>query len=274
MQHVVSPARCKRFWHRCILGDSSGMIYHQNTSSPKISGVYDYATIGYDDLRTGPFSSTPNYYHQPQQQYYFDCIPPVTFVPSSAPADTLSPHFRPPPSFPPPPPPPASILVGNSPTPISTATTVRLSDDSAFSDSSASPLQYHGDVVASKSGMLLRMDLSKNPPVFVQGIWKQWLLLIKISCIRNSLNLIFIKCVILGLWLLMYGNGLHWLRLMLDQDQRNNHEIFQIKSQFRSCWDIFYLEVFAKQLLLPSKICCATKELTFSVPFIGFFFTE
>ncbi|VDK56303.1 unnamed protein product [Gongylonema pulchrum] len=145
----------------------------------EILGIYDYATIAYDDLRTGPSSSASNYcrqqqLQQSQQQYYFDRIPPVTFLPGCGCVPAISPHFRPPPNFPPPPPPPASALTGNSSTQISaTATTARLSEDSAYSESSASPLHYHGEVMladTSQSGMLLRMDLSRNPPVFVQGI--------------------------------------------------------------------------------------------------------
>lgn len=145
------------------------------------SGLYDYATISYDDLCT----SSSNYYHQPQQhQYYFSCMKPVTFVPNPNLSSTaIRPesgtlHFRPPPNFPPPPPPsppaqPTStslFAARHSITPISAASIARVSDDSAYSDSSASTLQCHGEVIANRSGMLLRMDLSKNPPVFVQGL--------------------------------------------------------------------------------------------------------
>lgn len=147
------------------------------------SALYDYATISYDDLCTSP----SNYYHQPQQnQYYFNCMTPVTFVPSPSLSSTIRPelgtlHFRPPPNFPPPPPPPPPSpppqptstslhAARHSNAPISAASTARVSDDSAYSDSSASTLQCHGEVITNRSGMLLRMDLSKNPPVFVQGL--------------------------------------------------------------------------------------------------------
>uniref|UniRef100_A0A0R3S2V2 Adhesion G protein-coupled receptor L3 n=1 Tax=Elaeophora elaphi TaxID=1147741 RepID=A0A0R3S2V2_9BILA len=160
------------------------LLARQNCNS---NALYDYATISYDDLCT----SSSNYYHQPQQnQYYFNCMTPVTFVPNSnlAFSTTVRPgfgtfHFRPPPNFPPPPPPPAptppppststSILAARySVAPASASSTARVSDDSAYSDSSASAsnLQCHGEVVTNRSGMLLRMDLSKNPPVFVQGL--------------------------------------------------------------------------------------------------------
>ncbi|CAG9536506.1 unnamed protein product [Cercopithifilaria johnstoni] len=146
------------------------------------NGLYDYATISYDDL----CNSSSNYYHQPQQnQYYFNCMTPVTFVPNpNLSSTTIRPelgklHFRPPPNFPPPPPPPSPppkpastslLATRHSTTPISAASIVRVSDDSAYSDSSASTLQCRGEVTANRSGMLLRMDLSKNPPVFVQGL--------------------------------------------------------------------------------------------------------
>ncbi|KAL3993998.1 hypothetical protein ACH3XW_19920 [Acanthocheilonema viteae] len=151
------------------------------------NGLCDYATISYDDLCT----SSSNYYHQPQQnQYYLNCMTPVTFVPNAnlsstttIPPELRTLHFRPPPNFPPPPPPPpppspppqpssTSLLPSthHSTTPISAASIARVSDDSAYSDSSASTLQCHGEVITNRSGMLLRMDLSKNPPVFVQGL--------------------------------------------------------------------------------------------------------
>uniref|UniRef100_A0A915PG81 Uncharacterized protein n=1 Tax=Setaria digitata TaxID=48799 RepID=A0A915PG81_9BILA len=141
------------------------------------NALYDYATISYDDL----CASASDYYHHSQQnQCYFNYVTPVTFVPTPSITSITRPelgtlHFRPPPNFPPPPPPPqpasASLLVArHSSTPTSSAITTRLSDDSAYSDSSASTLQCHGEVITNRSGMLLRMDLSKNPPVFVQGL--------------------------------------------------------------------------------------------------------
>lgn len=48
----------------------------------------------------------------------------------------------------------------------------KLSNDSAFSDGSSN-INYNNNTDMNNvgpSGMLLRMDLSKNPPVFVQGI--------------------------------------------------------------------------------------------------------
>lgn len=112
---------------------------------------------------------------------------PVTFIPNPNLFVNIKPelralHFRPPPNFPPPPPPPPTqqkqkqqqpatnphLAFRHSTTPFSVASTALASDDSAYSDSSASTLQYHGEVVKNRSAILLRMDLSKNPPVFLQ----------------------------------------------------------------------------------------------------------
>ncbi|VDM92566.1 unnamed protein product [Litomosoides sigmodontis] len=143
------------------------------------NGLCDYATISYEDLCT----SSSNYYYQSQHnECYFNCVAPVTFVPNRS--TTVQPelatfHFRPPPNFPPPPPPPAPPPPSQLPstsrhsfTPVvSAASIARVSDDSAYSDSSASTtLQCHGEAITNRSGMLLRMDLSKNPPIFVQGL--------------------------------------------------------------------------------------------------------
>ncbi|MCP9261441.1 Latrophilin-2 [Dirofilaria immitis] len=125
------------------------------------NALYDYATISYDDLCT----SSSNYYHQsPQNQYYFNYLTPATtqFSPPPPPQISSPPLLQ-----------PASTSLPvtlHSSIPISSASIARVSDDSAYSDSSSSTLQCHGEVVTNRSGMLLRMDLSKNPPVFMQGL--------------------------------------------------------------------------------------------------------
>ncbi|VDN02908.1 unnamed protein product [Thelazia callipaeda] len=119
-----------------------------------------------------------NHHHQSQQKYYPDCYTPITFVPNTSLIIGFGPelatsYFRPPPNFPPPPPPPtsasSSVPSGQLLLVSSAGTITRMSDDSAYSDSSASTLQCHGEII-NRSAMLLRMDLSKNPPVFVQGL--------------------------------------------------------------------------------------------------------
>ena len=123
------------------------------------SGVYDYATIPYETLCSQPFLQN-------------SCFNQVRQYPmrSSLIFNAETPHFRPPPNFPPPPPPPAPSAGGNNailPRPHS-STLTKVSDDSAYSDGS-STFPYPNESNSS-SGMLLRMDLTRNPPVFVQGL--------------------------------------------------------------------------------------------------------
>uniref|UniRef100_F1KS60 Latrophilin-1 n=1 Tax=Ascaris suum TaxID=6253 RepID=F1KS60_ASCSU len=124
------------------------------------SGMYDYATIAYGDMCSRPPPSCS--YYNPLQRH-------TGHTPSTHGSPRL--HYHPPPTFPPPPPPPPAPGIADlrvSPRPHS-STMTKLSDDSAYSDGS-STMHYPGEMNTTTSGMLLRMDLTKNPPVFVQGM--------------------------------------------------------------------------------------------------------
>uniref|UniRef100_A0A158R432 Latrophilin Cirl n=1 Tax=Syphacia muris TaxID=451379 RepID=A0A158R432_9BILA len=118
-------------------------------------GVYDYATIPYETMCSQPFLQS-SYFNQVKQ------YPMRPFIYNEEAA-----HFRPPPNFPPPPPPAPGVGgIVNSPRPHS-STLTKVSDDSAYSDGSSN---FHFPSESNSSGMLLRMDLTRNPPVFVEGI--------------------------------------------------------------------------------------------------------
>lgn len=122
--------------------------------------MYDYATIAYGDMCSRPPPSCS--YYNPLQRH-------TGHTPSTHGSPRL--HYHPPPTFPPPPPPPPAPGIADlrvSPRPHS-STMTKLSDDSAYSDGS-STMHYPGEMNTTTSGMLLRMDLTKNPPVFVQGM--------------------------------------------------------------------------------------------------------
>ncbi|KAE9549181.1 hypothetical protein FO519_007606 [Halicephalobus sp. NKZ332] len=109
--------------------------------------AYDYATIPYDigDAR-GVY---------PVSRMQFDSFRTCASDYRSMNA-SQSPINRPPPKFKPPPPP--------------QVTSLPLSDDSAYSDSGGSSSRSPNSGVSRSGTMLLRMDLTKNPPVFCEDV--------------------------------------------------------------------------------------------------------
>ncbi|MFH4973304.1 hypothetical protein AB6A40_000013 [Gnathostoma spinigerum] len=119
------------------------------------NGPYDYASIAYGDV----FDP-----HSPHNPYFS----PIQFQAHRSHSHRhSSSHYRPPPNFPPPPPPQAIFESFGSPRPHN-STLTKLSDDSAYSDGSSNA--HDNAEFGYNPGMILRMDLTKNPPVFVQGL--------------------------------------------------------------------------------------------------------
>ncbi|CAI4221029.1 unnamed protein product [Auanema sp. JU1783] len=138
-------------------------------------GTYDYATIQYGDMAPAQMyhhhQSPPNYRTQQRMDYriyggtmHRDQLYGynTTSVLSSQPGQ----YHRPPPEFSPPPPPPQGVpraLYYASRRPPSS----KMSDDSAYSEGGSSMLATE---VTPTGATVLRMDLSKNPPVYCQDL--------------------------------------------------------------------------------------------------------
>ncbi|KAK0395550.1 hypothetical protein QR680_001333 [Steinernema hermaphroditum] len=149
------------------------------------SSVYEYATIAYDDIK--PVSGTPrglyapryqqryphpvecpvapmgfpsrNYNHIQQSMMTYQAAPASWFPSSSAATLPISEAYRvSPPNFPPPPPP-------------QTTSHGSASDDSAYSDGGSSSLLTSAFRSEDRpSNVVLRMDPTKNPPLFCEGL--------------------------------------------------------------------------------------------------------
>jgi hypothetical protein len=114
--------------------------------------TYDYATIPYDDGSVAkPYINNGGTQFNPFRPNYGL----VDLYPNSNEQQQQFP--RPPPNFKPPPPPQISGIIHP------------VSDDSAYSDSGTSSSRSPNSVTRNGT-MLLRMDLTKNPPVFVEDV--------------------------------------------------------------------------------------------------------
>uniref|UniRef100_A0A914Y197 G-protein coupled receptors family 2 profile 2 domain-containing protein n=1 Tax=Panagrolaimus superbus TaxID=310955 RepID=A0A914Y197_9BILA len=141
----------KRLYNPSLKEAMGNGSYHQQPQQHRMTDeTYDYATIPYDDALNRPYTNNGG----STQFNAFRTNYGVDLYPSSN--NTLNEsHFpRPPPNFKPPPPPQVTGMVP-------------LSDDSAYSDSSS---RSPNSAVSRNGTMLLRMDLTKNPPVFVEGV--------------------------------------------------------------------------------------------------------
>lgn len=154
-------------------------------------GSYEYATIPYDDLMQRPhyIPRTPIRVSTPR-------LPPCYYTASTCSGPSLTYRMDPnhhcchhnyaadlsggsirrcaPPNFKPPPPPPTYSLENVRSPELRTASTRPSSDDSAYGDEirieTGQSSRQRENSGSSSGTLLLRMDLSKNPPVFCEGL--------------------------------------------------------------------------------------------------------
>uniref|UniRef100_A0A914QUT4 Uncharacterized protein n=1 Tax=Panagrolaimus davidi TaxID=227884 RepID=A0A914QUT4_9BILA len=137
------------------MGNGSNYQQQQPQQHRMTDETYDYATIPYDDVSLAkPYIN--NGAGAPQFNSFRPNYGLVDLYPNSN--EQQQQQFpRPPPNFKPPPPPQFSGIIHP------------VSDDSAYSDSGASSSRSPNSVTRNGT-MLLRMDLTKNPPVFVEDV--------------------------------------------------------------------------------------------------------
>uniref|UniRef100_A0A0N4ZAU9 G_PROTEIN_RECEP_F2_3 domain-containing protein n=1 Tax=Parastrongyloides trichosuri TaxID=131310 RepID=A0A0N4ZAU9_PARTI len=148
--------------------------FNAHNNNIKGGTTYDYPSMAFDKTNFGgTFSTNNTLLHNNKNRYQFgEHQNGHSFV---FPVESISPCMRTtPPKFPPPPPPQVN---GSSTLQYKlNQTPVTMSEDSAYSDSGSStfqpPVISNGvPLIANytSGSMVLRMDLNKNPPVFLNG---------------------------------------------------------------------------------------------------------